>query len=112
MHADYEDDIFKLPDGQEPTPNNFFWHAFEVIKDRWPEAEPTIMQDPGGACYYAEYVIGGRWPEAEPYIIEDPVWACYYAKYTIKGRWPEAEPTIRENEREWRVYRKRFGISK
>ena len=93
MHTK-DEKVLRLPDGKKPTLENLYWHAFEVIKDRWPEAEPTIMQDPGFAYCYAENVIGGRWPEAEPIIMKDPEWAYYYAKYTIKGRWPEAEPFI------------------
>ena len=52
------------------------------------------MQDPQHACAYAYQVIKGRWPEAEPYIMKDPLHAYEYAKYVIKDRWPEAEPYI------------------
>jgi hypothetical protein len=44
------------------------------------------------AYWYARDVIKGRWPEAEPVIRSDPEWAYRYALNVIKGRWPEAEP--------------------
>lgn len=37
-------------------------------KSRVPELEPTILQDPIAACYYAKFVVKGRWLEAEPVI--------------------------------------------
>ena len=56
------------------------WYAREVIKDRWPAAEPIIIKDPWSACTYAKDVIKDRWPEAEPYIVKDPMWASEYQK--------------------------------
>ena len=113
MHTDYEDSVLELvlPGGKELTPFNLFLHVWLVIKGRWPEAEPIIMEDPNYAYLYAKDVIKGRWPEAEPTIKEYPQWACWYALNVIKGRWPEAEPTIRKNLDTWKVYRKHFGIS-
>ena len=104
MHADYEDSVLELPSDEEPTPYNLFKHALLVIKGRWPEAEPFIMEDPRYACYYAQDVIKGRWPEAEPIIMKDPKCACWYALNVIVDRWPEAEPTIRKNLQKWRDY--------
>ena len=34
-----------------------------------PESEPYIVKHPGWASEYARDVIKGRWPEAEPYIL-------------------------------------------
>ena len=136
MHTDYED-VLELPDGKELTPENLFVHARDVIEDRWPEAEPIIMessfyasqyawlvingrwpkaepiimQDPYSAWSYAVNVIKGRWPEAEPIIMEDPWTANYYACEVIKDRWPEAEPIIMKKQDAWRGYCKHFGIS-
>ncbi len=96
---EYARDIIKgrWPEA-EPTISSDPWaasmYATNVIKGRWPEAEPTIMTDPGVAQLYAINVIKGRWPEAEPTISSDPWAASIYAINVIKGRWPEAEPTI------------------
>jgi hypothetical protein len=79
-------------------------YARSVVKGSWPEAEPTIMQDPTAAYEYATEVIGGRWPEAEPVIMTNPVAAVAYARHVIKGRWPEAEPTIKTSGDPARVY--------
>ena len=38
--------------------------------------------------FYARDIVKGRWPEAEPYIMEDPEWAHWYACNVIRGRWP------------------------
>jgi hypothetical protein len=74
-----------------------YLYAIDVIKGRWPEAEPTITKDPNYAYLYARDVIKGRWPEAEPTIIKDPNYVYLYAKDVIKGRWPGAESIISKN---------------
>ncbi len=84
-------------------PSSAYWYAIDVIKGRWPEAEPTIMKDPEFAVNYADNVINGRWPEAEPWIMKSPKQSCYYARDVIKGRWPEAEPTIMQDP-QWAFY--------
>jgi len=76
-----------------------FNYAINVMKKRWPEAEPYIMKDPQRAYYYAFLVMGKRWPEAEAVILQDPHWAVSYAITVIdannmKKRWPEAEAVI------------------
>jgi hypothetical protein len=76
-----------------------FMYASFVIKRRWPEGEPIIMQSPRQSYFYARDIIEGRWPEAEPYIMKDCKFAYFYAKEVIQGRWPEAEPYIMENEK-------------
>ena len=110
MHTDYED-VLELPNGKELTPENLYWHAEEVIKGRWLEAEPIIMEDPTYACWYAKLIIKDRWPEAEPFIMKDPKYTYYYACEVIKDRWPEAEPIIMKKQDAWRGYCKHFGIS-
>jgi len=92
------------------NPGTAYWYAREVIKGRWPEAEPLIMKDPGTAYNYANRVIRARWPEAEPYIMKNPEWACYYARDVIQGRWPAAEPYIRQDPRLAREYKRHFKI--
>ena len=73
-------------------PASAYEYAAEVIRSRWPEAEPYIMKS-DYAVEYATEVIRSRWPEAEPYIMKSD-YAVEYAKEIIKGRWPEAEPYI------------------
>ena len=76
---------------------DFYHYARDIIKGRWPEAEPIIMKNPRYVWAYAYNVIQGRWPEAEPYIMKDPEWAYRYAHDVIRDRWIEAEPYIKEN---------------
>jgi len=64
-----------------------------------------IMKVPGIAYDYALHIIKGRWPEAEPCIMENAWAAYYYARYVIKGRWSEAEPYIMKDPFYWQVYR-------
>ena len=96
---DYAKDVIgdRWPEG-EPTimkdPIYAVHYALEVIGDRWPEAEPSIIMHPYAAADYAQYVIGDRWPEAEPFIMMNPRIAYMYAHHVIEGRWPEAEPYI------------------
>lgn len=68
-----------------------YWYAKDIIKGRWPEAEPVLAQHPGWAREYARNVIKGRWPEAEPVIASDPDWAHLYAKDVLHRRFILAE---------------------
>jgi len=55
-----------------------YWYAYNVIQDRWPEAEAMIATEPEHACLYARDVVQGRWPEAEATIATDSVfWKLY-----------------------------------
>ena len=74
-------------------------YAAQVLEDRWPEAEATILQsqDPFKAYVYARFALKSRWPEAEAIIATGPFEAYAYADNVIKGRWPEAEVTIAKN---------------
>ena len=74
-------------------PSDAFKYATNIIKGRWPEAEPYFMKS-NDAYLYAKNIIKGRWPEAEPYIMKDAETAFKYATNIIKGRWPEAEHYI------------------
>ena len=94
-------------------------YAREVIKGRWPEAEPYIMKVSYTAYGYARAILyndpewpydRGRWPEAEPYIMQEPFTALIYAKNILKHRWKEAEPYIMKNEGDWNNYKAHFGI--
>lgn len=52
---------------------------------------PIILKDPHFAYQYARDVVKGRWPEAEPYILKDAPASFWYAGDIIKGRWKRAE---------------------
>ena len=66
------------------NPKWAYWYARDVMKQRWPEAEPTIRTDPQWAYGYARSVMKQRWPEAEPTIRTDPAWAYWYAMDVMK----------------------------
>lgn len=87
----------RRPSIKEDNAHELYCYAY-FNKNRWPEAEPTIMKDPEQAHYYARDVIKGRWTEAEPTILKNPEWANWYATDVIKGRWPEAEPIIMKDQ--------------
>ena len=99
MTSDMPKSAFKFivplpPDVESASPEDLLMYAKDIIKGRWPEAEPAIATSPGPAYRYAQYVVKGRWPEGEAAIAASPGAAFQYAKDIIKGRWPEAEPTI------------------
>jgi hypothetical protein len=49
------------------------------------------MKDPEWVYYYAHNVIRDRWPEAEPTIMKDPEWAFWYAHQIMKDpKWAES----------------------
>lgn len=64
--------------------------------NRWPEAEPTILNNNVYAIYYAANVMASRWTALEDKLLEkgSANLLSYYAIRVIKNRWPEAEPTI------------------
>lgn len=76
------------------TPGEAYQRARDVIKGRWPEAEPIIMKDAQCASRYALEIIKGPWSEAEPFIMQNGEYAYDYAVYVLKQRWIEAEPYI------------------
>jgi hypothetical protein len=90
------------------------WYAYryakDIIRGRWPEAEPYIIKDSWYAFMYAQYVIRGRWEEAESVIIKEPRGAWLYAWYILKSRWVEAEPYIKEDDYWWGQYCRHFKL--
>ena len=80
-------------------------YTTHVLKKRWPEAEPYIMKDPTSAADYAfHFFRQDGWPEAEPYIMKDPTSAADYAIHVLKKRWPEAEPYIMKDPKSANEY--------
>jgi len=88
----------------EAAPYWCFWYVKYVIKDRWLEAEPIIVQDAWYAYQYAEWVLKGRWLEAEPTIMKDMQITYWYVRDVIQGCWPEAEPIIMKEKYWWKQY--------
>lgn len=76
-----------------------YQYASTVLKRRWPEAEPALVQSPM-AAYYAINILGDHWPEAEPAIATDPRAIIEYLLWLANNnklktdRWPEAEKTL------------------
>ena len=105
-------------------PEVCYYYAKNIIKDRWLEAENTIMRDPERARWYHLYMIDGdpgniinaissvvrSWVKRESNIdklkslmeppIKDPEICCNYASKILHERWREAESLI-INYPEW-----------
>ena len=71
------------------TPKQAYYHALNIVKERWLEAEDIIKTDPYYAYWYARNIIKRRWLEGEDSIKNDPCWSYYYALDIIKGKLPE-----------------------
>ena len=85
--GDRDIDVCKLIEemNKQGIAEALYFHARDVIKGRWPEAETHIMKDPCWVYRYASKIIGGRWLEAEPYIKKDSYWAgCYSFRFGVK----------------------------
>lgn len=104
------------PDFKTSKPGVLVHYAEDIIKGRWSEAEPYILEkclkcesryDRDCLFDYALNVImpydrsnpnydRGRWPEAEPIIALDPHVAYCYARSILNERWldPLTELTI------------------
>ena len=114
--------------GLQSSPFTLFDYAKEVLKARWPKAEPMIMRDPSTAYLYTKYVINRqedgrgaqnyegqppkahiRWEEAEPYIIQDAVAAADYAINILNRRWYQAERNILQNKGAKEDYARRIA---
>lgn len=71
-------------------PGATFLYARDVLKGRWPEAEPLIARDPMCSYLYARDVIKGRFPEGEPAIEASVLYSDLYARGVLKGPWPKS----------------------
>lgn len=84
-------------------------YAKNVLKRRWPEAEPKIARAAARDEYYraveyAEHVIKGRWPEAEKIGIFNSSFVLAYSEKILKSRWPEAEEKFNVQGHEYNKY--------
>ena len=85
-------------------------YAEEVIKGRWPEAEPFIAKSEDWSLEYARF-LKDRFPAGEEAILKsnNPFYIIGYAKDVIGDRWPEAEPYIAKSA-EWSLeYARNLG---
>jgi hypothetical protein len=73
-------------------------YADWVIRGRWEDAEPMIMEDPEAAVRYSDKVLRQRWKEAEHVIVQSPKAATQYASRVLRERWREAEQLISGSE--------------
>ena len=80
-------------------------YARMVLKKRWPEAEPYMLNKISRKTFnYASECMGGRWPELEQILLDE---SCSlrslgaileYTTINIKGRWPEGEQYLLKEE--------------
>jgi hypothetical protein len=76
--------------GHTRAPEWCYWYARNVLRGRWPEAEPAIAQNPEWAYWYAHNILRGRFPEGEPAIATSPYLSYWYGKYIIHGQFPSS----------------------
>jgi len=81
-----------------------FGYAKNILKHRWPEAEPAIVRHSTFAYRYAKNILKDRWPEAEPAIMKNPNLLYHYIEMFVKKRWPEMEPSLQKDPTIWRMY--------
>ena len=87
----------------------YLYEEAKELRKRLPkEYERLLKSNQYWAYLYCRDIIRGRWPEAEPYIMKDPEWAYEYIKYIVKGRWKEAESYIKKNIGIYSQYYDRF----
>ena len=97
-----------LKDSDEPGDNYTLLtyaidYAGHIYPNGWPQLEEYLKHSPKAALY-CHRVLKRRWPEAEPYIMQDPYQAAYYAVEVMKERWPEAEKIIATDEDAQNLY--------
>lgn len=74
------------------SPEELVDYAVEVLKSRWPEAEPIILNNLSAAFVYLREVLKERWPELEGKLTSPQ--AMYEYASIVKMRWPKAEKEI------------------
>ena len=63
------------------TPEFLVKYAYEVLKRRWPEYEHFISPSRRATYHYAKFVVKGRWREAEPRLLE--AWCGWFGDYNL-----------------------------
>ena len=93
------------------SPYSSLMYAIDVIKGRWPEAEPVIKDNARLSSLYARHALKDRFEQGEPAILKNPDEIVDYAIHVLGHRWPEAEPILKaDNEAPWQEYKAYFGI--
>lgn len=83
------------------SPEHAYLYSLRIDK-RLPEAEPYIVRDGQWAFWYAMDILEDRWPAAEPHILdfclhnEEAYMLIQYASKCIRGRWPAGEEVLFE----------------
>ena len=85
---DYGTPSKEIEDKIKNHPDTAYYYAINVKKERWPEAEKSLLKDINMASEYVKE-LGIRWPEYESKIINKPKRIYEYAKQVIKGKLPE-----------------------
>ena len=91
-------------------PKAAYSYCRDVLRRRWPEAEPYILKNVWHSVFYARDIIKGRWPAAEPEIMKHAEDAYTYATQVLGRRWKQAEPVIKQDEYNWYSYKQYFRI--
>jgi hypothetical protein len=72
-------------------------YAMSVLEQRWPEAEPIILQHPGTTAIEYAAKFHFRWSALERLLTKSAIWKqqgrfiTLYAKQVIGGRWDDGE---------------------
>lgn len=103
------------------NPSDWRWLQHNV-KDFEP-IKHIMLRSPKLIYYYAHDIIKGRWPDAEPYIMKSPEYTYRYVRDILSndkdwtsikgyenGRWPEAEQYIMSGSLWWNEYKNLVGI--
>lgn len=85
---DYGTPSKEVEDKIKNHPETAYHYAINVKKERWPEAEKTMLRDIERASEYVKE-LGIRWPEYESKIKNKPKRIYEYARQVIKGKLPE-----------------------
>lgn len=74
-------------------------YAKYVLKDRFPEGEPAIFNDPYITYLYARYIVKQTDEKVEDALLNGAPCLCYwYAKDVLKSRFKKAEKYILVND--------------
>jgi hypothetical protein len=81
-------------------------YAYNVLEERWHEAEPYIIKNPMEASRYAcIFMKETGWPSAEECILTNPEAAGNYASIIKNNDWLEAEQKFKDNKNMYKIYK-------
>lgn len=84
--------------------------SYVLDGQRFPLGEPAIAQSPSMALDYSQRILKQPWPEAEPTILNaiDTHLPLLYAINVLRRPWPEAESRIAQGAFTSQAYTRRF----